>query len=240
MNIKSGSIQIGELEPRPRHEVLADAIQRAIALGQFAPGERLPTEREVAEALGLGRTTVSHAFRLLNEQGLVLTKRGRAGGTFVSEVPRKVNRQRILREYGSEVEANFEFRLTVEPVVARLAAERANSVQRDAISDLTHNEPATLASYRANDSQFHLAIADACGNPLFAQAVRDAREQFFNWADALWMIRGQLSADTAMFGHQHHDIGEAIASGDGAKAEEHMRSHLEQSMSSYQAVLRSK
>jgi len=236
---RHAKLSIESLQPRPQHEVLAEALQRAIALGQLSPGDQLPTERALAELLGLGRMTVGRALRELADLGLVVTRRGRAGGTFVSDQPRRPKtRLQAVRQFGTDVEHNFEFRLSVEPVAAGLAAGRATRAQRRRLAELGRSEPETLAMYRALDSQFHLAVADACGNPLFAEAVREARAQFFAWADTLWMLSGQLTPDTAMFGHQHQGIADAIVDGDAAAAEARMRAHLLASRASYQETLR--
>ena len=232
-------LSMESLQPRPQHEVLAEALQRAIALGQLSPGDQLPTERALAELLGLGRMTVGRALRKLADQDLVITRRGRAGGTFVSDQPRRAKtRLQAVRQFGTDVEHNFEFRLSVEPMAARLAADRATRSQRRRLAELGRAEPDTLAMYRTLDSQFHLAVADACGNRLFAEAVREARAEFFAWADTLWMLSGQLTPDTAMFGHQHQGIGDAIVSGDAEAAEAQMREHLLASRASYQETLR--
>lgn len=232
---------LDDMQARPQHELLAEALQRAIALGQLSPGEQLPTERAMADKLGLGRMTVGRAVRALADGGFVVIRRGRSGGTFVNEGPRtesKVQRARAARQFGEDVQHNYEFRLAIEPAVARLAAERASASQRRQIAELAALEPDSLAKYRAADTQFHLTVADACGNALFAHAVREARAQFFAWADTLWMLSGELTPDTDMFGRQHRGIGEAIIAGDGALAEALMRDHLVASRNSYEATLR--
>jgi GntR family transcriptional repressor for pyruvate dehydrogenase complex len=241
MTLWNPDIQIADMQPRPQHELLAEALQRAIALGQLSPGDQLPTERAMAEKLGLGRMTVGRAMRALADDGFVAIRRGRNGGAFVSDGPRtdtKSRRAQAVRQFGEDMQHNYEFRLSIEPTVARLAAERATPVQRNRLAELAEQEPDSLAKYRAADSQFHLLVADACGNALFAHAVREARAQFFAWADTLWMLNGELTHDTDVFGRQHRGIGEAIISGDGDRAEALMREHLSASRNSYEATLR--
>src|SRR5271157_5382275 len=64
-------------------ERIAERIVTAIALGEFVPDQRLPTERDLAAMLEVSRTTVREALQRLSAAGYVTTRRGRAGGTFV-------------------------------------------------------------------------------------------------------------------------------------------------------------
>ena len=67
-------------------EQTVERIGRAIRMGLLRPGERLPSERELATQLALSRSTVREALRLLVEGGYLEARRGRGGGTFVAEV----------------------------------------------------------------------------------------------------------------------------------------------------------
>src|SRR5204862_6805920 len=69
------------------HEYVAEQIRRHIALRLICPGESLPSERELAAIFGVGRETIQHALRLLAQDGLLVARRGRRGGTFVSAPP---------------------------------------------------------------------------------------------------------------------------------------------------------
>src|SRR5690349_25178318 len=62
---------------------IAERLVTAIALGEFEPGQRLPSERELAAMLEVSRTTVREALQRLHAGGYVFTKRGREGGTFI-------------------------------------------------------------------------------------------------------------------------------------------------------------
>src|SRR3954454_9291438 len=76
------------LEPvklRSGAEHIADRLVTALALGEFVPGQRLPSERDLAAMLGVSRTNVRDALHQLADAGYVRTQRGRAGGAFVRE-----------------------------------------------------------------------------------------------------------------------------------------------------------
>ena len=105
----------------PAHELVLAQLRRSIHLGHFGAGDRLPPERELARQLGVSRTTVREAVRVLEGEGLVEIKRGSSGGISCGRSrPAPAELRRRLREF----EEIIEFRLAVEPMAARLAAQR--------------------------------------------------------------------------------------------------------------------
>ncbi|SDI20884.1 GntR family transcriptional regulator [Sinosporangium album] len=72
-------------DPRPLHEQVAGAIRRSIAQGAYAPGDRLPSARDLADALGINANTVLRALRDLRDEGLLEFRRGR--GVSVHRLP---------------------------------------------------------------------------------------------------------------------------------------------------------
>lgn len=230
------------VRPPQAHIAVADALRRRIALGAYVPGERFPSERDLAETLGVGRMTLRAAIRLLQDEELLSTTRGRSGGTWVLEkatVSSGAPRRRLMRRYAADVDKNYEFRLSVEPTAAALCAARATDVQRDRILELSHCQAENIRVFRAYDSRFHLAIVEACGNPLFLEPVRNARADFFLWADALWSQRewGALTREQRDFERSHRPIAHAIHCGDPDSAAAATREHLEISARSFQDVL---
>jgi GntR family transcriptional repressor for pyruvate dehydrogenase complex len=216
-------------------EAVVDTIRRWLALGRYLPGEKLPTERTLSDAMGVGRMTVRAAFRELIDEGLLATSRGRTGGTVVLDATsRKLDRtnRRSLR---SDVSTHFEFRLAVEPASARLAAERATKRARAQILRLARQDPDTLGAYRALDSRLHLAIAESSSNQLIAEAIATARTDFFRWADAVWQMVGWDSLPPEMqdFREKHEPFAEAVHDGDPGLAEKLMRAHLEDARLQY-------
>src|SRR5215469_8097500 len=104
-------------------ELMASELRRAIALGAFEPGARLPTERTLADRLGVSRMTVRAAMRILASDGLVTTVRGRTGGTVVTstagmEHPSAAGR---IGPFASQVRETLEGRLATGPRAAKLA-----------------------------------------------------------------------------------------------------------------------
>ncbi len=119
-------VQIDPVRQQPAHRVVADAIRSRLAVGELRPGDRLPPERALAGQLGVGRMTVRQALHELAGEGLLVTRRGRHGGTVVADALRPAApRQAAAERYGADLRENYEFRAALEPAVARLAAERA-------------------------------------------------------------------------------------------------------------------
>ena len=150
---------------------LADRLVTAIAVGAYSPGERLPAERELAASLGVARATLREALRQVCELGLVETRRGRGGGTFVStldweEVAPQVARRTLEVEL-PRLRDLFDFRCLVEGMIARTAAERRTAEDvADLHTALAQFERADgMIEARALDQRIHGLISGAARNP---------------------------------------------------------------------------
>lgn len=167
-------------QPRA-HEYVAEQIRRVILLRAVAPGGRLPYEQELATALGVSRSTITHALRLLEHEGLVEVRRGRGGGVFCVGVnadggdPEVIAALRLER---ATIEAAAELRAVVEPEIARLAAERAAPEQLAELAELNGEMRSAEGDdhhFMRADTRFHLTLAVAAASPMLADAVERAR-----------------------------------------------------------------
>ena len=156
---------------RTTGERIAERFVTAIALGQFVPGQRLPTERELAAMLSVSRATVREAIARLAEAGYVTVRRGRSGGTFVTDGWGPDSDEMIRRTLGGEwqeVELLLDFRQVIEQQIARTAALRRTDTDvkaiRAALADY-ERAGADRDSSRMADLALHRAIADATHNP---------------------------------------------------------------------------
>ena len=113
-------------------EVTVEKLGSVIKMGLILPGERLPSERDISERMGVSRTTIREAIRVLTVQGALEVRRGRMGGTFVSTQLKRPNagelRERVSRQ-GSTLLDVLDLRFVVEQGVAQIAAERATDEQ---------------------------------------------------------------------------------------------------------------
>lgn len=162
------------LEPvrmRSAGEHIADRIVTAIALGEFVPGQRLPTERDLASMLNVSRTTVREAVQRLAALGYVDVRRGRNGGAFVLQGwgPDAADMiRRTLLPGWDRFERLFDFRQLIEPLIARTAAERRtdDDAVRIRITLDAYREAGTdREASRAADEALHAAVAHATQNP---------------------------------------------------------------------------
>jgi DNA-binding FadR family transcriptional regulator len=193
---------------------------------------RLPTERQLAESLGIGRRSVRRALEVLEAEGLVWRRQG--AGTFAGPRPETL-------EAGGELEANFsevmEVRLRLEPQLAQLAALRASGQDILRMRDiLVRLEAAEDADGRELwDSALHREIARAAGNRFFLM-IFDSMDRARH--EDTWRAlreRARNSANLAQTMRQHRDIVDAIAAHDPVRAGAAMRGHL---MAVHDGILR--
>ncbi|MFZ1339317.1 MAG: FCD domain-containing protein [Paracoccaceae bacterium] len=165
---------------RPVADAVVDKLVTAVALGLYVPGQQLPTERELAERLGVSRSTVRDGLKQLTETGYLSVRRGRNGGYFVRADwgPQSQGHvQRQLIDNWAAFEQIFDARTLIEPLIARTAAERHRPADIEAID-------AALAAYlaapdhdasRRADAALHRAIATATQNPILVDISMDLR-----------------------------------------------------------------
>ena len=146
-------------------------LKSAILEGRFLPGDRLPSEHQLAAEFGSSRASVREALRSLEHAGLVKVRRGFAGGAFVADGDlRQVTDSlaTLLRLRKMSIHHLTEARLALEPWIARLAAERITDDELAALhAHVTHHAAAIAAGrYHATvDLGFHRLVAEAAKNP---------------------------------------------------------------------------
>ena len=159
-----------------RSEAVVRRLGSAIALGLIADGEQLPAEAELATSLGVATVTLREALSDLRRRGLVETRRGRAGGSFVrlSEPALSALSRSRVRELGSAALRELgEFHAAVAGTAARLAAERASGHEIGRLSatlDRFEQAP-TTAGRRRVEGRYFIEVAAA------AQSVRLTRQE---------------------------------------------------------------
>jgi GntR family transcriptional regulator, transcriptional repressor for pyruvate dehydrogenase complex len=210
----------------PAHELVLEQLRRSIHLGQFVAGDKLPPERELARQLGVSRTTVREAVRVLEEDGMVEIRRGSTGGIVVkNRTTRPAEFLRRLRE----TEDILDFRIAVETAAARLAAERRTTADIGALNRafeaveqvfLTGAVDCVSVWVRV-DTDFHVLIARIARNAYLAEAVEDARANMFM---PIGVVFGHVT-DRAH--DQHRELRDAICAGDPDRAAEAARAHIE-------------
>ncbi|OBG86755.1 GntR family transcriptional regulator [Mycobacterium sp. NS-7484] len=215
------------------HELVVDQMRRALELGQFRPGDRLPTERELSDMLDVSRTTVRAAVAVLEGEGLITVRRGRGGG-FTVQAPQydPAEMRRELRRNRREIRDAFDYRVIVETGSARLAAERRRSTDLTELHKLLTGMQAALKTgmndqsarhtteFQTLDSAFHLRIAQAAQNDRLLDAVADARRRMWLPVGAMF---GRLEPNANDF---HEAILAAIESREPEIAATQMEAHI--------------
>ncbi|MCQ4043267.1 FadR/GntR family transcriptional regulator [Streptantibioticus rubrisoli] len=207
-------------------EALAQILQ-VVRLGLVPYGERLPAERELAERLGVSRVTLREVLKVLQDQGLVESRRGRYGGTFVRrppEAPAGGAVDELRRRIGRvDVEDTLRFREVLEVGAAGLCAahgldgEQAGRLR----SALGATQDATLAEYRRMDTLLHLTLAELCGSPSLAAQYAAVRATVNDLLDGIPLLVRNLEHSQ----QQHSALVEAVLEGDADGAREVMREH---------------
>ena len=208
---------------------LAARLAEHIASGAGRPGDRLPTEAQLAAAHGVSRTVVREAVHQLKSRGLLVSRQG--SGVYVAEPPRHqalAFDPAVLESIDAVVQV-VEVRRVLEAEIAALAAERASRAQvarlRRALSEVDH-AAASGGDGVAEDLAFHRTIADACGNPQFGRLL-GFLEQYLR--EAMRVTRGNEARRSDFMEQvrtEHHAIVEAIAAGDAAGARRHAMRHM--------------
>lgn len=150
---------------------IADRFVTAIALGQFVPGQKLPNVRELAVLLEVSPTTVREALGRLSALGYVTVRRGRSGGTFVTDQwgPESDAMVRnALEPEWARLESLLDFRSLIEQQIARSAAQRSTKqdARRIKAALLAYERAGTdRESSRTADLEVHQSIAIAARNP---------------------------------------------------------------------------
>lgn len=158
-------------------EETVERIASVIKARLVRVGDQLPAERELARRLGISRSTLRAALRILVDAGYLEVRRGRTGGTFVArwpEVPRARERRAVLSRIRHDIPGILDFRRAVEPAAAELAAERASPGEVRELAQLLtqmRGMERNFTVYRAYDARFHVGIAAAAKSPLLLDSV---------------------------------------------------------------------
>lgn len=209
-------------------DTLAAHLQNVIVSGGFALGSSLPSERELMSTYQVSRTTVREALRVLSAQGLIQVKRGRKGGSFISR-PTSNSLVRSLNLFIKGQDIRF-----IDLVNARQAIEPAAAAQ--AALSRTEHELETLRGlcveceesfghverFVEANIKWHLAVADASGNPLFIAFLTSISDALHAATD---LEEFDVKTRKAVVG-VHWQIFEAIRSGDPVAARRRMERHL--------------
>jgi DNA-binding FadR family transcriptional regulator len=222
---------------RPGYELVADQIRRLIGELALRPGDRLPTEKELASRLGTSRTVVRDAIKILSATGQVSAQKGR--GLFVADGESLLAGRRwggfFVPTDLEHIFMLFEFRRLQEMQTSRLAARRASPselrVIEAAVQACRHGYTSgDDAEFDQGDDAFHLGVATASHNFFLISAVREAR-MLQRQASVIGLRGVGGHADDAV--GEHEAIYRAIRDGDAEAAAQATSMHLDNTLEDY-------
>src|SRR6201998_1857611 len=211
------------------YEQIVQQIEESILNGELQAGSKLPAERELAQQFGVSRTAVREAIKALQEKGLVDAFPGR--GTFVTDGtsnPMRRSLDRIVKS-GEQIGRTYlaEVREILEPEIAALAAARADDQHVQSMReacDMMDNAGPDADAYIEADLDFHLALAEAAGNPIVLSLIDSIVGLLREQRIGIFQVKGGAER-----GQYHHKkILEAIDHRNAAGAREAMKAHLKQ------------
>jgi GntR family transcriptional repressor for pyruvate dehydrogenase complex len=210
------------VRPATTFEETVERLGTAIRIGLLGPGSRLPAERELADQLGISRSTLRQALTTLTQTGHLVSVRGRSGGTFVAERPPLAEGDE--KPLSEEAWAVLDYRVAIETGATVLAAERAESGDIEQLVALVGSmaEADRFDEYRRADIRLHIGIAEAARSPRLVRAMTE--------------VQGQMSDLIALIPHpeqvlthsnaQHERLVKLLRRGDAGSAVKLAREHI--------------
>jgi len=227
-------VKIAHVEPASNE--IARALLDYILSGQVGPGEKLPSERQLSESFGVGRSVVREGLKSLGLLGLVEFRHG--GGTFFRGaesdlLPRVIEWGLMLGE--RHTVDLIEARQHLEKITTGLAADRRTPEQLKTIEGALAQMKAasTTEEFVTADVAFHIAVADASGNTVLANMLKSISSLLRVWIHRVMEAESSFEKSYS----EHIPVFQAISSGDSTAAASHMESHMEQASARLRATL---
>jgi GntR family transcriptional repressor for pyruvate dehydrogenase complex len=220
------------------YEQVTEQLQDLIVTESLRPGDKLPGERDLAERLGVSRTVIREAIRVLGVRGLVKVKPG--CGTYIQELSPKDAAAPIelflrLRQAPDSFDHLYEIRRMIEVEAAGLAAERAteedHAAMEAAIEGMVahQDDPERFTQY---DLAFHTALAGATHNELFSVLLSPIANL---WVKVV-LISVHAPGATEDGVNYHRQVLRCVKERDSEKARQAMRAHIRHSQGLAEAV----
>jgi GntR family transcriptional repressor for pyruvate dehydrogenase complex len=219
------------LAPLEAPENLTDRVTRKlieylVSLGS-QPNQRLPSERQMATALGVGRSVIRDAVKTLSLLGLLESRQG--AGTYLRS-PEALDLTKVI-EWGlllgqKQVDDLIELRRSLEVISARLAAQRRTAEDLQRLRDdmeAMERSKSDSSGFVASDVAFHVTLARGSGNALLASQLASIQSLLSEWIKRAIRQHGQTE-ETCL---EHRHILDAVAARDPDAAAAAMAAHME-------------
>lgn len=219
--------------PARAWRIVLEKIEDDLTEGRLGPGDRLPPERELAATLGVGRSSVREALRVLEVMGLIRTGTGSGptSGAIIVATPLGGLSQFLrlqVAAQGFPIADVVETRLVLEDWTVGHLAEMTDADLSEAHATLHAMAEQGMGpeEFLALDAQFHLRLADAAGNQIVAATMAGLRTAIEGYVLTGSGRLADWDAAAARLLSEHHAIIDAIAAGDAARAQQLVRAHI--------------
>lgn len=227
MNTEIDSKPIGR---RKRSHDVAAEIEKLIESGEFAIGDQLPSEKDLAQRFGVGRPAVREALFLLGQQGMIETTNG-ARARVTPPTPKLIVQQlsAISKRLGTQTQGQEHVEQARMLLEAGLAWRAAQIATDEDIARLKEKLDANIAAagnvveFIRTDIAFHYELAVICRNPIFTTI----HEVVVEWLIDQRTTSGQMPDSDIFSIRDHTAIYEAVAAHDPVRAYHEMASHLQ-------------
>jgi len=215
---------IEKIQKTPLHEIVVKQIIASISLGIYRKGDRLPSENNLCTLYGVSRITMRKALKQLVTLGFIETRQGQGSTVIVSSDDPRISARSASsgRDIRYDFQQVMQARLLLEPALAAMLAQTASEAVLQGLKGKFRSE---ASGGEDSSPAFHLAIAEAFGNPLIydflAQLPAPENAAPSNPTSSGKRIEWQEEAY-----HQHQKILNAILSRQPGMAYLYMKEHL--------------
>lgn len=223
-------MSVEQIQRRKLFQEVLDRLLQRIRSGEWAPGDQLPSERDLMAFYGVGRPAVREALQALASSGIVAIAHGERARVVVPTAQLLIAQvaggaQHLLRSQPDMLAHLKETRVFLETGLARMAAERATDADVARLRlrlDEHRAAMVELDQFLPRDMAFHREIALISGNPIFPAIV----EALFHWASEYYQTIVRAPGVESLTLAEHQRIVEAIAARDPDAAAQAMQEHL--------------
>jgi len=207
-------------------EEVAEQLKQTIISGHFKPGEKLPSERDLAEEFQVSRVAIREAIRKLEHAGFMVTRQGTTGGAYVIDLTFEYLTNAFLDLFLADkisIPEMYQVRLLIEPDIARLATLHITPEYAQLLKEALEVEELPVASLPVDvdrKQRVHFILAEMCGNRFFEALMKSLLRLTKEVVEAV-----NPDPDYVHPKGMHRSVMEAVVAGNAEAAAEAMKKH---------------